>query len=140
MQAGALTSAMLLTGSLAGLAACADAQKPDGPVKTPDYLGVEIAPLADDLVAFRVRLRGSGDATAVEDYARCTAAGYGARGGGGFLRHLRTKTDHQGGIWSADAIYSVSSELPRGLQTIDAEVTVADCQDRAIPTREQGIL
>jgi len=40
----------------------------------------------------------------------------------------------QGGLWRADAVYTVSSALPRGSRTIDAEVTVADCTEQGIPT------
>ncbi len=135
MQAGTLTTRMLLTGSLAGLAACAG-QGPDSAVKAPTYLGARIEALGDDLVAFRLSLKGAKDAGAIEDYTRCVAAGYVQKQGGGFLRHLRTNTDEEGGIWRADAVYSVSSALPKGLQTIDAEVTVDDCAQRGIPTRD----
>ena len=136
MQTAGLTARMLLTGSLAGLAACAGDGTDAAPLKAPTYLGAEIEPLGDDLVAFRVSLKGTRDATAIEAYARCTAAGHVQKQGGGFLRHLRTNTDEEGGIWRADAVYSVSSALPKGLQTIDAEVTVEDCALRGIPTRD----
>ena len=136
MPTAALTARVLLTGSLAGLAACAGQGKGEASTRAPTYLGAEIAPLGDDLVAFRVSLKGSRDVTALEDYIRCTAAGYVQKQGGGFLRHIRTNTDEEGGIWRADAVYSVSSALPKGLQTIDAEVTVDDCALRGIPTRD----
>ena len=136
MQTAALSARVLLTGALAGLAACAGQGKDAASPRAPTYLGAEIEPLGDDLVAFRVRLKGPRDRAAVEDYARCTAAGHVQKQGGGFLRHLRTNTDEEGGIWRADAVYSVSSALPKGLQTIDAEVTVDDCALRGIPTRD----
>jgi hypothetical protein len=40
----------------------------------------------------------------------------------------------EGGVRIADAVYTVSPTLPRGLQTIDAEVRVADCAELGIPT------
>ena len=135
MQPSALTTRMLLTGSLAGLAACAG-QGPNSVIKAPTYLGAKVEALGDDLVAFRVSLKGAKDVGAIEDYTRCVAAGYAQKQGGGFLRHIRTNTDEEGGIWRADAVYSVSSALPKGLQTIDAEVTVDDCAQRGIPTRD----
>ena len=43
-------------------------------------------------------------------------------------------TDNEGGVWHADAVYSVTAALPEGLVTIDAEITAEDCADRGIPT------
>ena len=136
MQPSALTTRILLTGTLAGLAACAGQGTSGAVGKAPTYMGAETDALGDDLVAFRVSLKGATDASTITDYARCVAAGYAQKQGGGFLRHLRTNTDEEGGIWRADAVYSVSSALPKGLQTIDAEVTVDDCAQRGIPTRD----
>ena len=136
MHTAALTARVLLTGSLAGLAACAGQGKGEASTEAPTYLGAEIEPLGDDLVAFRVSLKGTRDPAVIVDYARCVAAGYVQKQGGGFLRHLRTNTDEEGGIWRADAVYSVSSAMPKGLQTIDGEVTVDDCALRGIPTRD----
>jgi len=70
----------------------------------------------------------------VAAYARCAAAQYSLIRGYGFARHLRTNVYREGGIWLGDAVYTISSALPRGLRTIDAEVTVADCQEQGIPT------
>jgi hypothetical protein len=135
------TMRLMLTGSLAGLAACMGQGDPKEPALAPlpaasDYQGAEIEVLGDDLVAVRVALKGRHGETALGDYARCAAAGYAAKTGAGFLRHIRTKTDERGGIWHADAVYSVTSALPKGLVTIDAETTVADCADQGIPTAE----
>jgi hypothetical protein len=77
------------------------------------------------------RARDGQDAIA---YARCAAAQYALIRGYGFARHLRTNVHERGGIWQADAIYTVSPSLPRGARTIDAEVTVAACSDQGIPT------
>ena len=73
-------------------------------------------------------------AEGADEFARCGAAGYAVKNKGGFVRHVRTLTDKEGGIWRADADYSVTAALPDGVQTIDAEVTVADCAERGIPT------
>ncbi len=61
-------------------------------------------------------------------------AGYAFEHKAGFARHVRTVTDKEGGIWHADAVYSVTAALPEGLKTIDAEVTVEDCAAQGIPT------
>ena len=75
--------------------------------------------------------RGTED---VDAYARCAAAQYSLIRGYGFARHLRTNVAQSGGIWRGDAVYTVSAALPRGLRTIDAEVTVRDCGAQGIPT------
>ncbi len=97
------------------------------------YGKIETRLLDNELVSFAVTLE-NGDTAAVEDYARCAAAQYTLIRGYGFTRHVRTLVDERGGIWSADAVYTVSPALPEGARTIDAEVTVADCRLRGIPT------
>ena len=70
----------------------------------------------------------------VEAYARCAAAQYALIRGYGFARHVRTIVDLKGGVWRGDAVYTISASLPKGLKTIDAEVTVRDCGAQGIPT------
>ena len=98
------------------------------------YEGIETRLLDNDLVAFHVKMRGARDGEDVADYAECAAAQYTLIRGYGFARHLRTNVQEKGGVWTADAVYTVSPTLPRGLATIDAEVTVADCTENGIPT------
>ena len=76
-------------------------------------------------------LRSAADVLA---YARCAAAQYAVIRGYGFARHVRTNVQVEGGARIADAVYTVSPTLPRGLQTIDAEVAVDDCAEQGIPT------
>jgi hypothetical protein len=136
MEALRLTACALMSGSLAGLAGCAqtEAAAPADQGPSPDYLGAEAAQLKDDLVQVKVQLEGARSQADVDDYARCAASGFALAGGAGFVRHVRTLNGKEGGIWSADAVYSVTPELPEGLETIDAEVTADDCRDRGIPT------
>lgn len=118
----------------AGLAGCA----PDAGVAraayAPAYGGIETILLDGDLVNFRVVMTGARDREDVAAYARCAAAQYALIRGFGFARHLRTNVAHSGGNWRGDAVYTISSALPRGLKTIDAEVTVRDCGAQGIPT------
>ena len=125
---------MMRTGliALAALAAC---DAPPGATQTGvQYDGVETLLLDDDLVNFRVAMRGVEDRQPVADYAKCAAAQYALIRGFGFARHVRTNVTQEGGLWRGDAVYTVSPDLPRGLRTIDAEVVVADCAQRGIPT------
>lgn len=98
------------------------------------YRGVQTRLLHDDLVNFRVAMTGARGPGDVIDYARCAAAQYALIRGYGFARHVRTNVANEGGIWQADAVYTISPALPRGSRTIDAEVSVADCIEQGIPT------
>ena len=116
------------------LAGCA---APDPTVQaayTPVYQGVETRLLDGDLVNFQVAMKGARTQADVEKYAECAAAQYTLIRGYGFARHVRTVFDERGGVWSADAVYTISASLPRGSRTIDAEVTVAYCAASGIPT------
>ena len=127
---------LMATGLVAGLSACAGGtgetatQGPFDPV----YLGVESEVLDPSLFRFEVEMKGARSVEDAETYARCAAAGYAVQKGFGFARHVRTDVNERGGIWRADAVYTISPGLPRGLKTIDAEVTVADCAEQGIPT------
>ncbi|WP_375690534.1 hypothetical protein [Pseudooceanicola sp. LIPI14-2-Ac024] len=98
------------------------------------YEGIETRLLDGDLVHFRVAMRGARDDGDVADYAECAAAQYTLIRGYGFARHLRTNVSREGGLWTADAVYTISAALPDGLRKLDAEVVVADCTERKIPT------
>lgn len=100
----------------------------------PDYLGVVSSRLDGDLVQFNVAMTKAQSDADVQRYAECAAAQYTVNQGYGFARHLRTNVTEEGGVWAADAVYTISPTLPDGLATIDAEVTVAACEETGIPT------
>ncbi len=124
MMRPAVVAALLLAGCVPPQAA------PGGPT----YLGVRTSLLDGDLVNFNVALTGAATPDAVEKYAQCAAAQYAIIRGYSFARLVRTNVTEEGGTWGADAVYTISSDLPRGLATIDAVVTVADCGTSGIPT------
>ncbi|MEX5729482.1 hypothetical protein Ga0609869_002835 [Rhodovulum iodosum] len=124
-------AALALTGGAAG---CTPTEGPDDRAAAPVYLGVETRLLQDDLVNFVVALERADGPEAVDDYARCAAAQYALIRGYGFARHVRTRLAQEGGIWKADAVYTISPALPRGALTIDAEVVVDQCRRDGIPT------
>lgn len=115
------------------LAGCAGSQVTDVPQR-PTYLGVQTSLLDGDLVNFDVALTGAATPEAVETYAQCAAAQYALIRGYSFARLVRTNVTEEGGTWRADAVYTISPDLPPGLATIDAVVTVADCGTSGIPT------
>ena len=118
--------------AFAALAACGTtASDPTGAIR---YDGIETRLLDGDLVNFHVKVANATAAQDVTDYAECAAAQYALIRGYGFARNVRTLVDEEGGVWAGDAVYTISSALPRGLRRIDAEVTVAECARRSIPT------
>lgn len=116
------------------LAACDPGGQAEVTRFEPDYRGVETRLLDDDLVQFRIAMAGARGKEDLDDYAECVAAQYALIRGFGFARHLRTNVNEEGGVWTADAVYTISPSLPRGLRTIDAEVVVANCLENGIPT------
>lgn len=121
----------------AALAACQPAA--DDPFAEPSarsftHEGVETRLLDDDLVNFRVSMDGDVTRGDLDRYARCAAAQSALIRGFGFARHVRTTATEEAGLWVADAVYTVSPALPRGVQTLDAEVVTADCAEQGIPT------
>jgi hypothetical protein len=132
MTPRAIISAASLLGASV-LAGCGVAA-PDQTGFTPAYQGVETRLMDGDLVNFRVAMQGARDSDDVSAYAECAAAQYALIRDYGFARHLRTNVTQQGGLWRGDAVYTISAQLPRGLQTIDAEVVVAHCAENGIPT------
>jgi hypothetical protein len=127
-RAAALLLALTTAGCVAG-----EGPRP-GSMPPATYDGVDTRLLDDDLVNFRVQMTGVATRDDVADYARCAAAQYALIRGFGFARHVRTNVQEQGGVWVGDAVYTISPALPRGLQTLDAEVVAAACAERRIPT------
>ena len=116
------------------LSSCSDKAAVTQAPFTPSYLGIETQLMDGDLVNFRVAMTGARQNEDVATYARCAAAQYALIRGFGFARHVVTNVNKQGGTWRGDAVYTISASLPKGLKTIDAEVTVRDCGANSIPT------
>ena len=103
------------------------------PDVAPVFAGAETIRLADDLVNIRADAAGGEGAQTARDYADCLAAGYAVSRGFGFARHVSTTLSEEGGIWRADAVYTLSPAIPEGVRTIDAETKVAACGEAGIP-------
>lgn len=114
-----------------------DAATGAGPVSdrpSVTYDGVQTRLLDQDLVNFRAQMSGAASRADVDAYARCASAQYTLIRGYSFARHVRTSITEEGGVWVADAVYTISPDLPRGLQTLEAEIVTADCVEQGIPT------
>lgn len=115
------------------LTAC-EAPVPTAEQLIPDYRGVQTQLLDGDLVRFQVVMTNALEPKNVSAYAECAAAEYTLIRGYGFARHVRTNVSEDNGLWSGDAVYTISASLPDGLRTIDAEVVAANCREKGIPT------
>ena len=132
-----LKNMTIVLAAAAGLSACEkqeDVVSRDAVVFEPVYQGVETRLLEGDLVNFHVEMTGARHTADVASYAECAAAQYTLIRGYGFARHVRTNVELEGETWRADSVYTISPALPRGLKTIDAEVTLSNCDENGIPT------
>lgn len=98
------------------------------------YEGVTVSAVDPGLFRFEARVGGLAGAGAAEEYARCRAAAYALERGFGYVRHVRTITDKTGGVWRADAVYTMSPDKPGGPSAIDAAAAAAACAEQGIPT------
>ncbi|WP_112308902.1 hypothetical protein [Pseudogemmobacter bohemicus] len=129
-----LATLTLFPVALAALGACAGGGDVSASPGKKEYLGIQTVLLDGDMVSFRVAMKGTQDGKDIEDYARCAAAQYALIRGAGFARHVRTNVAKSGDTVRGDSAWLVSAALPRGVKTIDAEVTVQDCGALRIPT------
>lgn len=116
------------------LGACQPVAVADAPPPSLRHEGVETRLIDEDIVNLIVSMSGPATEGDLIAYSRCAAAQYALIRGYGFARHVRTNVEVTASLRNADAVYTVSPTLPRGLQTLDAEVTVADCAEQGIPT------
>jgi len=100
---------------------------------TPSYLGAQAELLDDTLLSVTLRMSGVTGAQDIAAYADCVASGVALQQGYSFARHVRTNLADEGGIWLADAVYTLSPALPKGLRTLDADVVAATCRENGIP-------
>lgn len=136
-MAARTTKGGLALTALAALAGClgpSDQPPSRGDTGVASYLGVETRLLDGDLVNFLVSMDGAASREDVLNYAECAAAQYTLIRGYGFARHVRTNVGQEAGLWRADAVYTISPALPRGVDQLDAEVVVANCAVEGIPT------
>lgn len=106
-------------------------QKPSGVV---EYIKVDTRLMKPELVNMVVTMRNPRTPTDVLAYVECAAARYTLIRGFGFAGRIQVNVAEDNGLWSGNAIYTLSNAHPGGRNTIDAEVTVEDCAAHNIPT------
>ena len=84
--------------------------------------------LSADLIAVSLEVSGAPTREALRAVTDCAAAEAARLRGDNFLRHVRTSREDEGGISRADAVYSVSKELPAGAFVLDAAIVAANCR------------
>jgi len=128
-----MATALLFSGGCAaqgtGPVAGAGRAEPFNPI----YIGAEAEALDAELVRITAEMLGAREAADVLDYASCAIAGYADARGHGFARHLRTTVEETGGVWRADAVYTMSPAIPAGARTIDVEAQMSACEETGIP-------
>lgn len=123
-----------------------------GDAKAPDprqFLGASVAELLPDgsrvpagrkakgagmrLVEVTADLKQGVDADTAFAYATCALAGWAARSGTPFARHIRTLQHGENGRLRIASVFTVSGVEPMGLKVVEARQTLGDCEARGIP-------
>jgi hypothetical protein len=122
-------------GLLAGCAVPADQTVTQGQNTTADseYIMVDTRLMKPELVNMVVTMRNPRTPTDVLAYVECAAAQYTLIRGFGFAGRVQANVSEENGIWTGNAIYTLSNAHPGGRNVIDAEVTVEDCTAYNIP-------
>ncbi|MEP3846444.1 MAG: hypothetical protein ABJM43_14015 [Paracoccaceae bacterium] len=96
--------------------------------------GIETMQIADNLMNYRVEMPNTLSSMGNADYAQYTAKGYVLIQGWDFARHVCSSVERDKNNWTADAYYTISEELPRGIKTIKAKAVAPAFAERGIPT------
>lgn len=132
-----LAALLALSACAPGEARVSDPISPTAPTSADRenaYLGVQTALLDSDLVNFKLAMRGSEREEDLLDYANCAAAQYSQIRDFGYARLVRISYASASGISSADAVYTISQDEPRGINLIDASLILQMCDFEGIPT------
>ncbi|QUS35515.1 hypothetical protein [Falsirhodobacter algicola] len=127
--------------AMLALAACAPLPREipaptegEDPVADPIYLGGTGEDLGEGFIAITARIRQPRAVTDIDTYTDCLAAGQAEAKDLPYVQRIRTTTSKGGRTWTANAVYTASTEKPTGSSVIEATKTVAACAARSIPT------
>ncbi len=96
---------------------------------TPGVGLAEASFLTDDLLQVTVPVTGDPSRQTLRMITDCAAAEAVLLRDAGFARHVRTAMVEEGGNRRADAVYSVSKEVPRGNFVLDVAVQAEACRE-----------
>lgn len=130
-----MTYVFALLASFGLLVACMSAEQEAsrGQTLEPEYVKVDTRLMKPELVNMVVTMRNPRSPDHVMAYVQCAAAQYTLIRGFGFAGRVQANVSEDKGIWSGNAIYTLSNAHPGGRNSIDAEVTVEDCTAHNIP-------
>lgn len=103
------------------------------------FLGARVTPLQGQgkrgptMVEVTATLKQGVDADTAFAYATCALAGWAARSGTPFARHIRTLQDSADGRLRVASVFTVSRAEPMGLRVVEANATLNECKTRGIP-------
>jgi hypothetical protein len=106
---------------------------PDAPLLPPEYLGGVSLDIGDGLISHVYSMNNPKSEQDLVAYGECVAAFDALERGAGYIRHVRTLIKKNQGRWSIDTVYTISSGLPEGTETLDADAVMADCLSKRIP-------
>lgn len=85
------------------------------------------------MVEVTATLKQGVDADTAFAYATCALAGWAARSGTPFARHIRTLQDSADGRLRVASVFTLSRAEPMGLRVVEANATLNECKTRGIP-------
>ncbi|TKW67425.1 MAG: hypothetical protein DI616_07210 [Paracoccus denitrificans] len=92
-----------------------------------------------DMVSVQVRLRQGVDESTAFAYATCTLAAWAKTSNTPYGRHIRTVFAEDGGVVSAESIFTMSKSTPLGLRVMEQEQTLQECRAHGIPARVAAV-
>lgn len=85
--------------------------------------------LAENILQVVVEMQGAPSEAVVRTATDCAAAEAAKLQNLDFARHVRTAMREEGGVRRADAVYTVSKDVPRGNFVLDVAVQAEACRE-----------
>ncbi|MEM9975446.1 MAG: hypothetical protein AAF771_14805 [Pseudomonadota bacterium] len=115
------------------LAACAITVEDPATQAAPVYSGGYASLMAGDILRVSVAMGGAATPDQLRTYADCAAVDEALFRGFAFARHVSTTLTEEAGLRQANAFYSLSTTLPRGIAPLDAATQAETCRELGIP-------
>ncbi len=115
------------------LAACATTVEEPATQGAPVYSGGYASLMAGDILRVSVAMGGAATPEQLRSYADCAAVDAALFQGFAFARHVTTTLTEEAGLRQANAFYSLSKTLPRGVAPLDAATQAETCRELGIP-------
>lgn len=102
------------------------------------FIATRVTPIpregaGSELIEVVANLRAGVDDRTAFAYATCALAGWAKANGSPYARHVRTLKDTRNGKLLVDSAFTLSRTRPMGLQVMETETTLRECESRGIP-------